>query len=146
MPRDSAPLLGEGLAGSALASLSLPGAGVRSGRGLRSLHPAAAATPLAGAGVLGRVQAPRPLSGHNSLRTVGAVPRSSGEDTPGGVSPPPAAQTPPPSPHRPHGSGTGLEMMGGSWQAGLGLGFTRASPRLGLFLRNWRGRETSEAR
>ena len=102
--RDSAPLLGEGPAGSASACLSLPGAGVRSGRGLRSLHPAAAATPLAGAGVLGRVQAPQSLSGHNSLRTVEGVPRSWGEDTPRGVGPPPAAQTPPPSPHRPHGS------------------------------------------
>lgn len=114
--RDSAPLLGEGPAGSASACLSLPGAGVRSGRGLRSLHPAAAATPLAGAGVLGRVQAPQSLSGHNSLRTVEGVPRSWGEDTPGGVGPPLAAQTPPPSPHRPHGSessGTGLGMMGG---------------------------------
>ena len=122
VPRDSAPLLGVGLAGSASASLSLPGVGVRSGRGLRSLHPATAATPLAGAGVRGRVQAPWPLSGHNSLRTVGAVPRSSGEDTPGGVSPPPAAQTPSPSPHRPHSLGTGLGMMGGELASRFGLG------------------------
>lgn len=60
----------------------------------------------------GEVQAPRPLSGNKSLRTVLGVPRSWGEDTPGYVGPPAAAQTPPPSPHRPQGSES----------SGMGLG------------------------